>query len=104
MVWYGMVWCNPPYGNEATKWLKKCAEHGNCIALIFARTDTKMFHQEIFNKANSLLFIEGRLSFYHVTGKKSGTSGSPSVLVSYGEQCSKILETTSIRGKFIKLK
>ena len=41
--WFGRVWCNPPYGLEAAIWLNKLAEHGNGIALIFARTETKMF-------------------------------------------------------------
>lgn len=41
--WEGRVWLNPPYGNETRKWLKKLAEHGNGIALIFARTETKTF-------------------------------------------------------------
>lgn len=31
--WEGRVFCNPPYGRETQKWLNKCAEHGNCIAL-----------------------------------------------------------------------
>lgn len=41
--WEGRVFCNPPYGTQTKHWLDKCAEHGNCIALVFARTETKMF-------------------------------------------------------------
>lgn len=27
--WTGeTVWCNPPYGRQMPKWIKKCAEHG----------------------------------------------------------------------------
>lgn len=48
--WNGSVWCNPPYGKEAVKWLEKCAEHNNCIALVFARTETKMFFSEVWEK------------------------------------------------------
>ena len=22
--WFGRVWCNPPYGTETIKWMKKC--------------------------------------------------------------------------------
>lgn len=67
--WFGKVWCNPPYGTEVSKWLKKLAEHGNGIALIFARTETKMFFDHVWNKADALLFIEGRLSFYDINGQ-----------------------------------
>lgn len=61
--WFGRVWCNPPYGLEAAKWLNKLVKHGNGIALIFARTETKMFFNHVWNKADALLFIEGRLFF-----------------------------------------
>lgn len=43
--WQGCVWMNPPYGSECQKWLAKLAEHGNGIALVFARTETKMFQK-----------------------------------------------------------
>jgi hypothetical protein len=36
--WVGRVWCNPPYGLETARWLNRMAQHGNGIALIFART------------------------------------------------------------------
>ena len=49
--WEGRVWCNPPYGRETGKWLNRCAAHGNAIALIFARTETKMFFNEVWDKA-----------------------------------------------------
>jgi hypothetical protein len=32
-----------PYGKLATAWLDRLAAHGNGIALVFARTETKMF-------------------------------------------------------------
>jgi hypothetical protein len=104
-LWYGRVWCNPPYGLEAVKWLEKLAEHGNGIALIFARTETKMFFDQVWNKAYSLLFIEGRLFFYDVNGKKAkSNSGAPSVLIAYDHTNSCILEHCNIPGKFIQLK
>ncbi len=42
--WYGRVWCNPPYGKHTFVWLKRLADHGSGIALIFARTETRGFH------------------------------------------------------------
>lgn len=84
--WLGRVWCNPPYGREAAKWLARCADHGNAIALIFARTETAMFHDYVWQKAKAVLFLYGRLHFHHVDGRKaSANSGAPSCLVAYGD-------------------
>lgn len=102
--WHGRVWCNPPYGDFAKHWLKKCASHGDAIALIFARTETKMFFESIWNLADSVLFIKGRLSFYTPSGVKGGSAGAASVLVAYGENNSKILQSCGIEGKFVNLK
>jgi hypothetical protein len=41
--WLGRVYCNPPYGRGMDLWLEKLKYHGNGIALIFARTETKCF-------------------------------------------------------------
>lgn len=102
--WKGMVWCNPPYGREAVTWLHKLAEHGNGIALVFARTETEMFFDEVWNKADALLFIKGRLFFHHVTGERGHTnSGAPSVLIAYGSEAVAKLEGSEINGKLIKL-
>lgn len=98
------VWCNPPYGLEAAKWLSKLAEHGNGIALIFARTETKMFFDYVWYNADALLFIEGRLYFHHVNGMRAkANAGAPSVLIAYGIENVNILQNCSIKGKFIKL-
>lgn len=102
--WEGRVWCNPPYGLEAAKWLNKLAEHGNGIALIFARTETKMFFEHVWGKADALLFFEGRLYFHHVDGTRAkANAGAPSVLVAYGKQNADCLEGTKIAGRFVRL-
>jgi hypothetical protein len=41
--WFGRVYLNPPYGRGMELWLEKLKFHGNGIALIFARTETKCF-------------------------------------------------------------
>jgi len=105
LPWKGKVWCNPPYGLEAAMWLNKLAEHGNGIALIFARTETKMFFDQVWNKADSLLFIEGRLFFHYADGTKAkANSGAPSVLIAYGKNNADILENCGIKGYFVKLR
>ena len=59
------VFCNPPYGREVSKWVKKCAEaNALSVMLLAARTDTKMFHEYIYNKPNvEVRFLQGRLYF-----------------------------------------
>ncbi len=99
------VWCNPPYGPETAAWLKRCAEHNNCIVLTFARVDTKWFHSEIFQKADAILFLAGRLTFYTVEGKKApANSGGPSCLVAYGGENALKLQTCGLPGCFVSLK
>lgn len=104
LPWDGKVWCNPPYGDQAVRWLEKCALHGNAIALTFARTETKMFFSTVWNHADAVLFIQGRLKFYHVTGEEGDAAGAPSVLIAYGKENAEILKSCKIKGKFINLK
>ncbi|MDV3474568.1 adenine methyltransferase [Elizabethkingia anophelis] len=102
--WKGRVWCNPPYGLEAAKWLDKLSIHRNGIALIFARTETKMFFDHVWNKADAVLFLEGRLYFHHVDGTRArANAGAPSVLIAYGKENVETLKNCSIKGKFITL-
>lgn len=101
--WEGRVFCNPPYGKETAKWLNKCAEHDNCIALVFARTETRMFFESIWSKASAIFFIKGRLSFYSVEGEKGGTAGAPSVLVAYGKENAEVLKNINLNGCFVDL-
>jgi hypothetical protein len=101
-TWEGFVWCNPPYGKETSKWLAKMADHNNGIALIFARTDTRMFHDYVFN-ADAILFIKGRLSFFSVEGVKGGTAGAPSCLVAWGPEAVERLKKSNIKGKLVLL-
>jgi hypothetical protein len=102
-VWFGRVWCNPPYGSESDKWLYKLKRHGNGIALLFARTETNNFFKHIWYDADAVLFIKGRLKFYHVTGEQADTAGAPSCLVAYGWKNALLLEKCGIAGRFVRL-
>ncbi len=103
--WHGRVWLNPPYGPQTGEWLQKLKAHGDGIALIFARTETKMFFEYIWDKADALLFLRGRLTFHKVDGTPAAhNSGGPSVLVAYGEHNADRLRLCSLDGKFIDLK
>ena len=102
--WYGRVWCNPPYGAKAAEWLDRLAEHGKGTALLFARTETVMFFEHVWNKATALLFVEGRLYFHHADGTKAkANAGGPSVLIAYGQNDADKLARSSIPGKRVPL-
>lgn len=101
--WNGRVWCNPPYGKETFKWLDKLAAHGDGMALVFARTETIGFHEQIWSKANAIFFFKGRLKFYHVTGIQGDTANAPSCLIAYGENNASVLKRCDLKGKFIGL-
>jgi len=100
--WFGRIWMNPPYGNEAVKWLERLGDHNDGISLIFARTETEMFFSQVWDRADSILFIKGRLYFYDVTGKKAGANaGAPSCLVAYGKRNVESLGDSKIPGKHL---
>lgn len=102
-TWEGFVWCNPPYGKETDKWLAKMKQHNNGIALVFARTDTKMFHKYVFS-ADAVLFINRRLLFYTIQGREyPNKAGAPSCLVAYGDKAVSRLQKSGIGGKLIYL-
>lgn len=100
-AWSGRVWLNPPYGKETFKWLAKLADHKAGIALIFARTETRGFHTEVWEKAHSVFFFKGRLSFLYVTGKKASTANAPSCLISYSEKDTEAIQKAIDTGKLI---
>lgn len=66
--WTGRVWCNPPYGREIGKWVTRaylsvCSGNAELVVLLLpARTDTRWFHDYIYQKAE-VRFIKGRLKF-----------------------------------------
>lgn len=80
--WGGQrVFCNPPYGREISKWVEKAYNENKnnnvfVVMLVPARTDTRWFHDYIYNK-HEIKFIKGRLKFND--GKQSAPF--PSMLV-----------------------
>lgn len=83
--WGGqVVFCNPPYGRDLSKWVKKChdeSRHATIVMLIPARTDTSYFHDYIYHKAE-IRFIRGRLKF----GESKTSAPFPSMVVIYNNQ------------------
>ena len=83
----GPVFCNPPYGREIGKWVKKAYEEATrwghtVVLLIPARTDTAYFHEFIYGKAE-IRFLRGRLRFTDENGIPSDPAPFPSMLVIY---------------------
>lgn len=104
--WSGRVWLNPPYGPPAVlrPWLTRMAAHRQGTALIFARTETALFHRHCWEAATAMLFLEGRLFFHRPDGRPGGNNaGAPSVLVAYGEADAAALERSGINGAFIRM-
>lgn len=82
---YGNVWLNPPYGPHAYKWVERLVAHGNGIALIFARVETKLWQELIFPTAGCYLFLRGRVQFSRPDGTTpNSSSGAPSALIGLG--------------------
>lgn len=77
-----IVFCNPPYGRVLKDWVKKASETrgGVVVLLIPARTDTKYFHEYIYNKAE-IRFIKGRLKF----GGHQNSAPFPSMVVIFNK-------------------
>lgn len=99
--WKGRVWLNPPYGAHAFKWMKRLADHGSGIGLIFARTETRCFHEQIWERAHAVFFFKGRIRFYRVDGRQAGPANAPSCLVSYSEYDTERIRSAGLSGALI---
>ena len=78
-----VVWCNPPYGREIGKWVKKsyfelCAHGTTIVMLLPARTDTRWFHNYVLGWS-TIRFLQGRLKF----GNCKNSAPFPSMLAIY---------------------
>lgn len=101
-LWHGRVWLNPPYGQQTGLWLSRLADHGNGIALTFARTETEMFHEQVWKRADGLLFLRGRLFFHRPDGSRAKHNcGGPSVLIAYGLLNAERLRNSGLDGKYV---
>lgn len=80
----GAVFCNPPYGRNICKWVKKAYEEAQkgvtVVMLIPARTDTSYFHDYIYNQAE-IRFVRGRLKFTDEDGNAKASAPFPSMVV-----------------------
>lgn len=81
-AWFGNVWCNPPYGKQISNWVKRALYESilgtTVVMLLPSRTDTKWFHEYIYNRKNvEVRFLKGRLKF----GNAKNSAPFPSMVV-----------------------
>ena len=102
--WFGRVWLNPPYSHPLVfQFVKRLAEHGNGIALLFDRCDTKMFHEVIFPSADGVYFLRERVRFYRPDGTRGGSPGCGSVLVAFGENNTEKILNSGLKGTLLRV-
>ena len=109
---YKSIFINPPYTSKVQdKVLEKINDtishpdwRGVIVLLIPARTDTKRWHDYIFNKADEIRFIKGRLKF-EVDGIPRGSSTFPSAIIVYDhrkrKEVSEILKENEVSSNEI---
>ena len=82
-----VVFVNPPYGREIGKWVEKSyneAKKGaKVVMLIPSRTDTKWFHDFIYNKAE-IRFLKGRIRFLQ-NKKELNAAPFPTMLIIFNK-------------------
>ena len=89
-----IVFMNPPYGREISQWIEKAYNESlkgsKVVCLIPSRTDTKYWHDFIFNKASEVRFIKGRLKF----GDSKNSAPFPSAIIVYDNNFNKTKYST----------
>lgn len=101
--WDGRIWMNPPYSQPTiAQFMERMAIHNNGIALLYNRSDNKMFHSFIFPVADSIFFLKGRIRFYRPDGTVGEQPGSGSVLIAFGRNNTEAIENSGLKGHMFK--
>lgn len=101
--WDGRIWMNPPYSQPTiTQFMERMAIHNNGIALLYNRSDNKMFHSFVFPVADSIFFLKGRIRFYRPDGTVGEQPGSGSVLIAFGRNNTEAIENSGLKGHMFK--
>ena len=89
--WTGSVWCNPPYGRQIGKWVRKAYDSGAdvVVMLLPARTDTAWFH-DLCMQGGQVSFLRGRLKF----GGSKNSAPFPSMIVVFDRRRNNETEKT----------
>lgn len=106
--WAGRVWLNPPY-STVSSWMERLARHDCGTALVFARTDTRWWHEHVWPRAAGILFVRGRITFVRADGRPhdktrgSGNAGAASAFIAYGARDLELLAASKIDGALVTL-
>lgn len=105
LPWHGRVWMNPPYGKALGAWMRKLSQHGRGTSLVFARTETEAFMSWVWQEADAVMFLHGRLHFCLPDGSVAkNNAGAPSVLIAYGADDAERLIESGLDGTVVPLK
>lgn len=87
--WDGIVWMNPPFGNQKLKrqWLNKFFDHGNGIALVPDRTSAPWF-QEYAPLADAICWVAPKIKFERPDGSIGKWPGTGTALFASGDTAS----------------
>ena len=106
--WVGFVFVNPPYGvsNGERQWLEKLSNHNNGIALIFAKTETRLWQEVVFPDCSAILFLggssehltSGRIVFANTDGSSTGGHFAGSALIAFGPTAKTRLKKSGLPG------
>lgn len=97
--WFGRVWLNPPYGKHQANWLNKLQNHGNGIALVFARLETKWIQPFIHD---GFFALEGRVKFLNSNFEEVTNAGAPSMLIPFGRKNIGAILQSDLKGKWFQ--
>ncbi len=102
----GAVFCNPPYGREIGKWVRKAYEEAQSgitvVLLIPARTDTSYFHEYIYGKAE-IRWVRGRLRFEDEDGTVYPPAPFPSMVVVYNGEGKNGMKDETVEARAVKI-
>ena len=84
--WRVPFFMNPPYGHKVKDWIKKAylshvKYNVSGLALLFAKTDTKVWHECILHGKAEIYFIEGRIKFFKDGIESKNPAPYPSAFV-----------------------
>ena len=83
--WHKDSWLNPPYHN-VKDWIRKAyfshiKYNVSILALLFAKTDVKVWHECILHGQAEVYFIEGRVKFFKNGVESKNPAPYPSAFV-----------------------
>lgn len=103
--WKGRVFIHPPHDRKNLElFLEKMAVHGNGIALLFNRSDSKTFHKHVLKRSHGLFYLQHRFYYLDEKGKKHKENCGGAVLfVAYGQTNSSLLKHCKLEGIYVPL-